>query len=57
LDLLWKEGQLSSVRFEYDGKIYETYEPYFIVSNIAKSKKLFIKDFLEISVSQPQDEQ
>jgi hypothetical protein len=40
------EGQLSSIRFEHEGKIYETYEPYFLVSMIAKEKNISIKNLL-----------
>jgi hypothetical protein len=44
--LLWKMGQLSQIRFKYKGKIYETYEPYFLISMIAKRENMLIKNLL-----------
>jgi hypothetical protein len=41
-------GQLSPIRFEYNAKIYETYEPYFLISMIAKKKNTSIKNLLFI---------
>jgi hypothetical protein len=39
-------GQLSSIRFEHNGKVYETYEPYFIVARIANQRNISIKNLL-----------
>jgi hypothetical protein len=52
--LVEKRKQLSPIRFEYRGKIYEVYEPYFLVSLIAKKKKMSIKNllFLELLTGQ-----
>jgi hypothetical protein len=38
--------RLLPVKFEYRGKIYETYEPYFIVAMLAKRENMSIQDFL-----------
>jgi hypothetical protein len=55
-DLLWKRGQLSPIRFKYNEKIYETYEPYFFIKKLTKLlrnrlKSYKIKEFLEDEVS------
>jgi hypothetical protein len=44
--LVNKEGLLLPIRFEYKKSIYETYEPYFIVRMIARSKGTSIKKLL-----------
>jgi hypothetical protein len=51
-DLLWKKGQLSPIRFKYNEKIYETYEPYFFVKKLTKLqrnkfKRYTMKEYLE----------
>jgi hypothetical protein len=38
--------RLLPVKFEYRGKIYETYEPYFIVAMLAKRENMSIRNFL-----------
>jgi hypothetical protein len=43
--------KLAPVRFEYNGKIYENYEPYFIVLKMAKERYMTIEDFLYLEVS------
>ncbi len=42
--------KLSPVRFEYNGKIYETDEPYFIVLKMAKQKYMSIESFLYLKI-------
>jgi hypothetical protein len=39
-------GQLSPIKFKFKGKIYETYEPYFLVSMMAKKQNVSIKNLL-----------
>jgi hypothetical protein len=43
---LKEEKRLLPVRFEYRKRIYETYEPYFIISMLAKKENMSIRDFL-----------
>jgi hypothetical protein len=50
-DLSQEIDKLAPVRFEYNGKIYETYEPYFIVLKMAKQRFMSIEDFLYLEVS------
>jgi hypothetical protein len=38
--------RLLPVRFEYRGKIYETYEPYFLIALMAKRENMSIQDLL-----------
>jgi hypothetical protein len=50
-------GQLSPIRFENNGKIYETYEPYLMVKKLAKFwrnrlKHYTMEEFLEDEVSE-----
>jgi hypothetical protein len=41
-----KRKQLYPIRFEYQEKTYETLEPYFLVSMMAKNKNMSIKNLL-----------
>jgi hypothetical protein len=43
---LRKEKRLLPIRFKYRGRIYETYEPYFIVAMLAKKQNISIQDLL-----------
>jgi hypothetical protein len=44
--LISGEGLLLPIRFEYQEKTYETYEPYFLISMMAKNKNMSIKNLL-----------
>jgi hypothetical protein len=52
--LVKKRKHLLPIRFEFRDSIYETYEPYFLVSKIARNENLSIKNllFLELLRSQ-----
>ena len=45
-----KNSFLSSVRFEYQGKIYETEEPLFLIKEKAKLEKKSLSDYLLLNL-------
>jgi len=45
--ILKKLSPLHPIRFEYEGKIYETEDFYFIIKIMAKKKHQSISEFLE----------
>jgi hypothetical protein len=43
-------GKLSPIRFEYKNSVYETYDPYFLISMIAKTRNTSIKNLLFVEL-------